>query len=85
MPCVPVALQCKRTHAELEKAVAESARINKVLRAGGRGDQHVWGGGEAPSKQVMDSQPGPLFLQALREEIKHLQERKEVVETQTAT
>lgn len=41
-------------------------------------------GGEAPSKQV-DSQPGPLFLQALREEIKHLQERKEVVETQTAT
>jgi len=26
-----------------------------------------------------------LFLQALREEIKHLQERKEVVETQTAT
>ncbi|XP_071888086.1 uncharacterized protein [Anas platyrhynchos] len=51
MPCVPVALQCKWRREELEKTVAESARINK----------------------------------ALREEIKHLQERKEVVEKQTAT
>lgn len=46
----------------------------------------VCGGGKPPPSGCrVDSQPGPLFLQALREEIKHLQERKEVVEKQTAT
>ena len=43
------------------------------------------GGGEAPSKHVgVVSEPDPLLLQALREEIKNLQERREVFKTQTA-